>query len=81
MNKDLFYYFPADKNYRETYENVGGAVEAGGFSSGYDHYKKFGKSEGKIYKTSSLYLSVAAVVVAVAYGIYKLLGKKRRVRR
>lgn len=48
---DIFYNLPADKQYLAGDAPLAASIAAGQseFTSGYDHYKKYGKSQGRQY--------------------------------
>ena len=79
MTPDIFYYFPQDKQYVAA--NPGLRVPQD-FSSGYFHFRKYGRAEGRKYNEASLFLTFFAIGAAVIFGAFKLIPLlKRKTRR
>lgn len=54
-----------DERYLKTYPEVLRALEAGGVASGYDHFHRYGKWEGRTYPVRRLFLGPVLLFVAL----------------
>ena len=85
---DFFYNMPGDVEYLNKDIPLKTSIEAGQstFTSGWDHYKKNGKAEGRTYNmlknalSPKVFIPVIVVFVAMRTGILKKFLSKLKIR-